>query len=265
MFSIKGFLIDRDGVLTVTDGEIPSEHHLGLEEISKYVKMANTKNFPKIAICTGREWGSAESAYFDIGRPEGWSGIIESGVFVADFTAKKIRKNPALTKEIEDAFQEISRSRIPQVLAQYPKEDLFLYPGNQVCIAIERRPESRVIIEQLAQDVRQQLKDLIDEKIVTVHASSIAVDISPAAIDKYLGVLFFCELTGIKPEELFGIGDSLGDEPMFKAAGQIGCPANANDSCKKLVKERGGIPSDLPYAAGVVNIFYRATGVRPPA
>ena len=221
---VEGFLIDRDGVLTVTDGEIPPAHYSGLGEVSKYVGMASKGKFPKIAICTGREWGSAESAYFDIGRPEGWSGIIESGVFVADFAAKRILKNPVLTQEIEEAFQEISLSRIPPVLSRYPREDLFLYPGNQVCVAIERRPESKVIIEQLAQDVRQQLNDLIDEKIVTVHASSIAVDISPAAIDKYLGVLFFCELTGIKPEGLFGIGDSLGDEPMFKAVGQIGCP-----------------------------------------
>lgn len=263
MFSIKGFLIDRDGVLTVTDGEIPLQHLLGLEQVSKYVSIANTGNFPQIAICTGREWGSAESAYFDIGRPQGWSGIIESGVFVVDFAAKKIRKNPALTKEVEEAFQEISRSRIPQVLAQYPKEALFLYPGNQICIAIERRLKSRVTIEQLAQDVRQQLKDLINEKIVAVHASSIAVDISPAAIDKYSGVFFFCELTGINPGDLFGIGDSLGDEPMFKAVGRIGCPSGANDPCKGLVKERGGIISAFPYAAGVADIIYQVTGVRP--
>lgn len=263
MFSVKGFLVDRDGVLTVTDGEIPLYHRLGLREVAGYVEMANADTFCKIAICTGREWGSAESAYFDIGRPEGWSGIIESGVFVADFAGKRIEKNPALTKEIEQAFQEISRSRIPQVLAQYPQKDLFLYPGNQICVAIERRPEAKVTIDELAEEIGKQLKDLVKEDIVTIHASSIAVDISPATIDKYSGTLFFCELTGIKPEELFGIGDSMGDEPMFRAVGQIGCPANANAPCKKLVEEREGIHSVFPYAAGVADIIHKATGVRP--
>lgn len=259
---IKCFLVDRDGVLTVTEEEIPPEHFSGLYQVSGYVSMGNKGGFPKIAICTGREWGSAESAWFDIGRPEGWSGIIESGVFAVDFGAKRIKKNPALTKEVMEVFREISLSRIPYVLNQYPQDDLFLYPGNQVCVAIERRPNAEINLDRLAENIKEQLKDLVKEKLVTIHASSIAVDISPAMIDKHSGALFFCELTGIKPENLFGIGDSLGDEPMFKAVGQIGCPSNAKESCKELVTERNGIISDFPYAKGVSDIIYQATGVR---
>lgn len=261
MFSIKGFLIDRDGVLTITDGVIPWKHDLGRRQVYKYVKMSNQNRFPKIGICTGREYGSVESTLFDIGLPNWWS-IIESGVFLFNRYTKQLLENPALTKEAKEAFQEISQRRIPPILAQYPN-DLFLYPGNQICVAIELTESSQITIEQASQMIEEQVKDLIQAQLVTIHHSSIAVDLSPANIDKASGVKFLCEVEGIEAEELFGIGDSPGDFPMFSAVGQIGCPANATSKCKEVVAQRGGIISNKPYAAGVADILYQVTGVRP--
>jgi hydroxymethylpyrimidine pyrophosphatase-like HAD family hydrolase len=260
MFSIKGFLIDRDGVLAITDGLIPWEHDIGRRQVYKYVKMSNQDRFPKIGICTGREYGSVESTLFDIGLPNWWS-IIESGVFLFNRYTKQLLENPALTKEVKEAFQEISQRRIPPILAQYPN-DLFLYPGNQICVAIELTESSRIAIEQANQMIKEQVMDLVQAQLVTIHYSSIAVDLSPANIDKASGVKFLCEMEEIKPEELFGIGDSLGDFPMFSAVGQIGCPVNATSKCKEVVTERGGIISKKPYAAGVADILYQVTGVR---
>jgi len=261
MFSIKGFLIDRDGVLTITNGRIPWEHELGRRQLYKYVKMSNRGRFPKIGICTGREYGSVESTLFDIGIPNWWS-IIESGVFLFNRWTKQLLENPALTKKVKEAFQDISQRRIPQILTQYP-EDLFFYPGNQICLAIELTENANLTIEQTYQMIKEQVKDLIQAQLITIHHSSIAVDLSPANIDKASGVKFLCELEGIDSGELFGIGDSPGDFPMFNAVGQIGCPANATSKCKEVVAQRGGIISTKSYAAGVVDILYRATGVRP--
>lgn len=260
MFSIKGFLIDRDGVLTVTDGKIPWEHNLGRRQLYKYVKMSNQGQFPKIGICTGREYGSAESTLFDIGIPNWWS-IIESGVFLFNRYTKQLLENPALTKEVKEAFQEISQRRIPPILAQYP-EDLFLYPGNQICVAIELTENAGITIEQANQMIKEQVIDLVQAQLVTIHYSSIAVDLSPANINKASGVRHLCEIGGIDPADLFGIGDSEGDFPLFEAVGHIGCPANAKPECKEEVRKRGGIISDKLYAAGVTDILYRATGVR---
>lgn len=260
MLSIKGFLIDRDGVLTVTDGLVPWAHDLGRRQLYKYVKMSNRDRFPKIGICTGREYGSAESILFDIGIPNWWS-IIESGVFLFNRHTKQLLTNPALTSEVREAFQDISQRRIPSILAQYSQE-LFLYPGNQVCIAIELTEDSSITIEQVCRMIEEQVEDLVQAKLVTVRHSSIAVDISPVDIDKASGVRFLCEVEGIDPGDLFGIGDSPGDFPMFNAVGKIGCPANATAECKETVRQKGGIVSEKPYAAGVVDILYQATGVR---
>lgn len=260
MFPIKGFLIDRDGVLTVTDGTIPWKHDLGRRRLYKYVKASNRGKFPKIGICTGREYGSAESALFDIGLPNWWS-IIESGVFLFNRVTKQLLENPVLTKEVKEAFQDISLRRIPSILAQFP-EDLFLYPGNQICVALELTQNARITIEQAYQMVEEQVKDLLQAEIATIHHSSIAVDISPANIDKASGVRFLCDVEKISSEGLFGIGDSPGDFPLFNAVGQIGCPSNATTQCKEAVKKRKGIISEQPYAAGVADILYQATGVR---
>ncbi len=257
MLPIKGFLIDRDGVLTINDGIIPWEHDLGRRRVYKYVKMSNRGNFPKIGICTGREYGSAESALFNIGIPNWWS-IIESGVFLFNRATKQLLENPALTKEVKEAFQEISRHRIPSVLTQ----DLFIYPGNQICVAIELIENTSITIEQAYQMIEKQVRDLVRENLVILHHSSIAVDISPANIDKASGVKFLCDVEKIDPKELFGIGDSPGDFPLFDAVGQIGCPSNATSECKEMVKRKNGIISKKPYAAGVADILYQATGVR---
>lgn len=260
MFPIKGFLIDKDGVLTIADGLIPWEHDLGRRRLYKYVKMSNQGKFPKVGICTGREYGSTESTLFDIGLPNWWS-IIESGAFLFNRATKRIIKNPSLTNEVKDAFADISLRRIPAVLNQFPN-DLFLYPGNQICVAVELTQNSSITIEQAYQMIEKQVKDLVEAGIATIHHSSIAVDISPANIDKASGVKFLCEIEGIHPQELFGIGDSPGDFPLFSEVGQIGCPANATSQCKEAVKERKGIISKQPYAAGVADILYQATGVR---
>ena len=260
MFPVRGFLIDRDGVLTVTDGQIPWEHELGRRRLYRYVQMSNRGKFPKIGICTGREYGSAESTLFDIGIPDWWS-IIESGVFLFNRATKQVKENPALTPEIKQAFQEIAQKRMPPILARYP-DDLFLYPGNRICVAIELQKKTTLTIEQARELIVSQIKDLEKAGLVTIHCSNIAVDLSPADIDKATGVKYLCELEDIDPTELVGIGDSAGDLPLFKAVGRIGCPADATLECKEEVAKRKGIISDKQYAAGAADILYRVTGVR---
>ena len=256
MFSVKGFLIDGDGVLRPTDGKIPWEHYLGLRQIYKYVKMADRGKFPKIGICTGREYGSAESILFDIGIPNWWS-IIESGVFLLNRATKTLLENKELTPEKKEAFREITQKRIPPILAKY-QDDLFLYPGNQICVAIELQEGSRLTIDQAFEEISAKIDDLSKAKLVRIHRSSLAVDISPFNVDKASGVKFLCEIEGILPIELFGIGDSPGDFPMFETVGHTGCPANATLECQNKVD----LVSEKRYAAGVADILYRVTGVR---
>lgn len=249
---IKALLIDVDDCMLPTDGQVSLEFFAGLQIVSQYIKRANRGEFPPIGWCTGRDRNYIESFSFSVGLPDSWS-IIESGVDLFNPTTKGLEHNPALTPKIEEAFEEISRKRIPQILERYP--NLFPYPGNRIQVTLERQHGSDLSIQDAYETVREELSDLISAGLVIVHHSQIAVDISPAGIDKASGVRFFAEKTGLHPDQILGIGDSRGDFPFLQLVRYVGCPSNASSECKELVKERGGYISPHGYAMGVMDVI----------
>lgn len=249
---IKMILIDVDDCALPTDGNVSSEFYQGLEQISKFVKRANEGEFPQLGFCTGRDRNYVEAVSFFTGLPDSWS-IIESGIALFNPTTKELVLNPALTTETKTAFETIRKERLPQILEKFP--GLFDYPGNMINIALERRYGVNTSIEECFRVVETELKDLIAQGLITIHHSKIAVDISPADIDKASGVRFFAEKTGVDPSQILGIGDSRGDFPMLRLVKWVGCPQNASEECKQLVKDKGGYISPLKHANGVSDVI----------
>ncbi len=253
---IKMILIDVDDCTLPTDGNVSSEFYQGLEQISKFVKRANEGEFPQLGFCTGRDRNYVEAVAFHCGRPNSLS-VIESGIALFNPTTKELIPNPALTPEIKKAFGEISRKKIPQILKKYPK--LFLYPGNMVNVALERVYGFETPIEEYYEGIKSELADLIDRGLITIHHSRIAVDISPVGIDKASGVNFLSQHTGVKLNQILGIGDSRGDFPLLNLVGRVGCPSNASNECKDVVLNRKGYISPFSYAYGVADIINHFT------
>lgn len=249
---IEAILIDIDGCIVNTEsGEKPvDDYYEGLKILSSYVQLANKGLFPKIDLCSGRDRNYVEAVSFFIGMPNCWS-IIESGIALFNPATKELILNPVLTPEVKESFGEIQKI-IPEIL----QPGFFLYPGNMLNIAIERKNGFNEPIENCFQTIKKKLQSLGLEKFVNIRHSAIAVDISPAGIDKASGVKFWTEKTGIGPEKIMGIGDSNGDFPLLNAVGFIACPANASDECKKLVREKPGYISPFPHAAGVADIIH---------
>ena len=250
-------LIDIDGCLLSTNGNVSPDYYIGLNELSHYIKQANQGKFPKIGFCTGRDRNYVEAVAFFTGLPNSWS-IIESGIALFNPTTKELVFNPALTTEIQEIFLVISENRIPQVLEKYP--DLFLYPGNMINVALERRYGSTLSIEESYETVQKELNDLLRLEHIVIRHSDIAIDISPSCIDKASGVKFLSQYSGIDLQKTLGIGDTNGDFPMLELVGSVGCPSNASEECKKLVKSRGGYISPYKYASGVADIFQHFFG-----
>lgn len=245
-------LIDVDDCTLPTDGNVSSEFYQGLEQISKFVKRANEGKFPQIGFCTGRDRNYVEAVAFHCGLPNSLS-VIESGIALFNPTTKEMALNPALTIEAKTAFETIRKERLPRILDKFP--GLFDYPGNMINIALERRYGTDISIEECFRGIEVELKDLVTQGLVTIHHSAIAVDISPPGIDKGSGIKFLAEKTGVLPAEMLGIGDSRGDFPMLNLVGYVGCPYNASEECKKLVKSRGGWVSVGKHAYGVASII----------
>ncbi len=249
---IEAIFIDIDGCLLSTDGDVSPEYYIGLNKISQYVKKANQGAFPSIGFCTGRDRNYVEAVSFFTGLPNSWS-VIESGIAIFNPTTKELLLNPALTLEIEQAFRKIAEEKVPQVLERYP--ELFLYPGNIINIALERRYGVNLAIKDCYEAVEKEVKDLLKLGLITLTHSQIAVDISPSGIDKASGMQFLSQHTGIDLAQALGIGDSRGDFPMLKLVGQVGCPSSASGECKELIREKGGYISPFSFAKGVADVI----------
>lgn len=249
---IEAILIDVDGCIVVTNGDIIFEYHKGLKRISEYVEAANRRKFPPIGFCSGRDRNYIEAVSFFVGVPNSWS-VIESGIALFNPKTKALRFNPILTEEAKRVFEEIATKRMPKFLERNPM--LFLYPGNMVCVAIERKYGVALTIEDIYEAVKRELADLLQSHLVQITHSDCAIDISPAGIDKASGLQFLSREMRINLKKTLGIGDSKGDFPLFGQVGFVGCPANASDECRALVKERKGHISPFYYSEGVAEII----------
>lgn len=249
---VAAVLVDIDDCILPTSGKTFPDFFIGLKELAHCVRMANNGFFPKIAWCSGRDRNYIEAISFVLGLPNWWS-IIESGIALFNPTTKALVINDALSPEVKSAFELIRKKRLPEILNFIP--EIFEYPGNIINVALERRNGVDVPIENYYALIKDALADLLTGGLVNVHHSRIAVDISPAGIDKGSGVDFLCRKTGMNPKNLLGIGDSKGDFPMLNAVGFVGCPKNASDECKKLVTKKGGYVSPFDYAYGVYDII----------
>ncbi len=253
---ITAILIDIDGCLIPTNGDVSRRYYLGMNQIAQRVKEANRNVFPSIGFCTGRDRNYVEAVSFAFGLPNSWS-VIESGIALFNPFTKELIVNPALTTKVEEAFRKISEEKIPRMLEKYP--ELFPYPGNMINVALERQHGSNISIENAYEAVREEMKDFLKAGMITIHHTDIAIDISPAGIDKASGVQFLAQYTGLDLAKTLGIGDSNGDFPMLNLVGYIGCPANASQECKELIESKGGYKSPLFYTRGVADIIRHFT------
>lgn len=248
----KYIMVDIDGCLLPNDGEIYEDYFTGMPLFAKRVKEANEGKRSLIGFCTGRDRNYVEAVAFTSGRPNSWS-IIESGIALFNPTTKQLLLNPKLAKEIREAFITIRQERLPKILNEF--RQLFDYPGKMNNIALELRYGATISIKECYEAVKSGLCDLEKEGVITIRHSNLAVDISPAGIDKAAGIEFLAELLCINISQMGGIGDSYGDFPMLEKVGYTGCPANASEECRQLVISRGGFPSKREYASGVMDVI----------
>lgn len=263
MPGIKAVLIDIDDcILPVAERkDIPADvisasFTTGLLLFRQIVAVARLIGL-HIGICSGRERAYCRPILIALGNP-GLS-IVESGAFL--FNPRGLGGEetiPVVSPVTIDIFKKVYWERIKYLCQQYP--EIVFYDTNEVNIALELKNTAKITISQLAEMVRELLRDT--SPLPDIHESSIAVDISPTGINKGSGVRSYSQYTGIPLEQMLGIGDSRGDFPMLELVGHVGCPQNASDVCKAFVRERGGWVSDFYYAQGVVDVIQHFTGIK---
>lgn len=92
-------------------------------------------------------------------------------------------------------------------------KDIWHQPNIVGLTVFPKDEETFEKIAALVETRRAELKDVI----VYRHVDSF--DITPKEINKYNGLKYLSELTGIKAEEMLAVGDGVNDIPMFEYAG----------------------------------------------
>lgn len=256
---IKAILVDIDDCL-LPFGEAPShECHLAFEQIGKCVEAANRGEFPPISFCSGREFNYVIPVASLLHWPNSWS-VVESGMFLYNPTKKHSDSNPLINPAYTAEYGNVFEQTRKQILAVCQTLPLTPYKGKLINIALELAEGSELTIEDCYGMMPEKIRRLEEKGLISIRRSSIAIDISPATVDKASGIRFFSQHTSIPIEQILGIGDSGGDEPMLNTTGYVGCPGNAKENCKELVEKKGGYVSPLKYAEGVLDIIRHFTG-----
>ncbi len=260
MQRIRGIFIDIDDTVVPTNGRVHSLLFVGLRQLSLLIRRANTQLLAPIGFVTGREASYVLGFSRSMEQPNSWS-VVESGLLLFNPKTQQRLYHPALTSEVRRLFQRICQERIPLLQQKYP---IAPYVGKEVNIALERENGAILAIETLGALVREALSDLLASGLIELNVSSIAVDISPRGIDKGAGIVFWSQVTAVDLKEVLVIGDSLGDKPAADKVGFVGCPANAKEDFKKIVRARGGYGYISPFelAEGVADVICHFTGVK---
>lgn len=254
--SIEYILLDVDDTIISTDRENHREYEEGRRQFAYLIGLANQGKLPPIGFCTGREASYVLGMTRWLAIPNSWS-VVESGLILYNPSTQERLYHPKFTPKLQQVFEEIRKTRIPQLLKEFPF--LFPYVGKEWNVALERK-EGAPPIEECERVIKEMLRELPG---IAIHASSIAVDISPEGIDKGSGILFLAEKTGIDPRSMLLIDDSLGGKPAADKVGFLACPANASKNFQELVAARGeqGYLSPCNLVEGVVDAICHFTGV----
>lgn len=245
--------LDIDGCLISEDGNVSDDYYKSLAWLAKYIAEANLGKCPNICLCTGRSALFTEAISFLIGWPQ-FPAIVENGSIFFDPLTKDIRFSPLLAKKTQRILLQISKKIVPAILKRYP--GLLLLPGQEVNITFRRKiGETLISVKSLKTAIRRFIARAVKKKVLKTVASKNSISIVPAGINKGVAVEMLAQERELNLRHCVGIGDSKFDIPFLERVGLIGCPQNADDICKRFVRERNGRVSKYCYAEGVVDVI----------
>ncbi len=249
---LKAIFIDIDGCLISDSGNVCPDYYQALSEISQLVKKGFVGNGPTVRLCSGRNISSVQIMCAVLGIVNSFM-IVENGVALFNPTTSELKLHPTITEQTRKLFRKILQKRIPPILKKYP--NLSVCPGNIIDIALERKSDTKSDLENMYNEIRRILSDLIKKRIIKIFCSRHTINIGPAKIGKGSGVRFLADIDNINLSQSLAIGDTSQDIPLFKQVKLIGCPSNASDDCKKFVKSKRGRISIFSHAQGVIDII----------
>lgn len=256
-----------DGCLISKDANVPSIYYKSLAWLSNYIMGANLGINPNIRFCSGRSIPFVEAISLIMGKPNVSWVIVENGVVLYNpITKEGPRFVPCISAETIKIFDWIRKKAISQILKDYP--NLSVWPGNIFSIIFSRKTGSRMTTDEIRKSLAKSklLRRLVWKRNIRIICSRDSISIVPPQVYKGTAVDFLAKEEELDLRRSLGIGDSKHDISFLNKTKFVGCPSNADESCKKFVKGKGsnGRVSRFCHAMGVVDIICHFTGAEAP-
>lgn len=242
---IRLAVVDVDGCLT--PGEAGDWNWNALQAIRRINERSRDGKGPAVSLCTGRQEPYVEVLMQAIGAF--MPGIYENGCglyFPANYC---FEEHPLITPIAREALAETKKELYTRIVS---KGMGYFQPGKEASITLY--PLDGTSVSQLFRAVEGEILDR--RSLLMIHESVSCVDVTPAGIDKGVGVRWLLERVGLRWEEVGGIGDSPSDLSFLNQVGSSAAPANASP----LVKAAVGYISEYKDGDGVVDILYHWIG-----
>lgn len=236
----KPIFIDIDGCLTPGKNQpIPWQQVKALQEaLKKY------ESFYEYIIVTARPATYAEAVLQFVGLMDTKihkHAVCESGGVFHLFGSDTYIVSADVDMDLLNRFE--STLRRLQSLYKYNLED-----GRKRTINVLSAPG------ESPRGLGILLREYLPEGL-SMHHSAGGIDITPTKIDKAVACRQLAKKLGTDLKDAIAIGDSGGDLPLLKIVGHPACPANAFQTVKDLVRERGGYIAKNKHGFGVVEIL----------
>lgn len=239
--AVRLAVVDIDGCLT--PGVARDWNWAALQAIQDLNRRARQgQAVPAVTLCTGRQAPYVEVFMQAVGAF--LPGIYENGCGLYFPDGFRFVEHPSITS----SMREVLAAAKATLRAQVVQAGLgYFQPGKEVSLSLFPLPGTS--LHHLLQAVADALSDRA--AWFTVQTSADCVDVTPAGIDKGVGVHWLSEETGIPLAHMGGIGDSKGDLAFLRLVEQSAAPANATDGVQSAV----AYVSPFADGDGVVDIL----------
>jgi hydroxymethylpyrimidine pyrophosphatase-like HAD family hydrolase len=237
-------LCDIDGCLAPEDG--------GPMDLSSLARIAahnqravRTGDWPVVTLCSGRPITFVEAMCRVVANTT-LPAIGEMGVWLYDPTTQQMEQDPAITPEQSLAVAEASR----WIDAQFGRRagpGVMQQPGKSSSISLYH-PDTPYLMSLIPQ-LRAQIES--SGWGLRVSNTWLWINCDLAHVSKATGIDRFIARTGIPPERLAGIGDTMGDMAIRERVAWFGCPANAS----RELKPHADFVSEHKEVEGVLDIL----------
>lgn len=236
-------ICDIDGCLTP---EKPGPFDIdALSRIAEYNHLAHKLgDRPCITVCTGRPQPYAEAMCRLLGNASVHC-VAENGVWLYHPGTNEYRMEPSITEAHLAIVHEAER----WMRQEYALEGFTIQPGKAASVSLYHPNRDRLMAKV------PEVRETVEQRGWPFRVSTTwyYINIDLTHVSKGTGIERLLAETGLSPDRVAGIGDTLGDHFIADRVAFFACPANADDEIKK----RAHYISPHEEAEGVLDILER--------